>query len=140
MVSITSKAVKRQFPTAQKKCIQYFLELPPYTHISATIFIKINWLPFRLTFEICTATRVFKYWNQFAPSCFINVLTTFNRYNARSQIVIDIRPQKFSFNQKGILFLGSKILSKFNTNWNTVATTAPITCVVKMEILDSLRI
>ena len=67
---LLSKVFKKRRQITQNKCIRYCLDLPPRSHISTTHFRKINWLPVELRVELCTATTVFKYWNQLTPSCF----------------------------------------------------------------------
>ena len=85
----------------------YCLDLPPRTHISAIHFNKINWLPVEHRVELCTATTVFKFWNQLTPSYFEDILTpSFNKYNTKSQMALDIPLGKTTIVQKSISFLG----------------------------------
>ena len=65
---LLNKAFKKRFQTTQNKCIRYWLDLPSRSHISATHFGKINMLPVDLRVELCTATTVYKYWNQLEQS------------------------------------------------------------------------
>ena len=125
----------------QNKCIRYCLDLPPRTHISVTHYRKINWLPVELRVELCTATSVFKYWNQLAPSHFNDIFTpSFNKYNTRSLMALDIPLRKSTMGQKGISFLGPKVWSKINNDLKTVPTTASFTHALKKYMLDNLRI
>ena len=88
---LLSKAFKKRLQIAQNKCIRYCLDLPPRTHISAIHFNKINCLPVEHRVELCTATTVFKFWNQRTPSYFKDIFTPcFNKYNTRSQMALDI--------------------------------------------------
>ena len=72
---LLSKAFKKRFKIAQNKCIRYCLDLPPRTNISTIHFRKINWLPVEHRVELCTATTVFKFWNQLTPSYFEDIFT-----------------------------------------------------------------
>ena len=68
---------------------------PPRSHISTIHFRKFNWLPVELRVELCTATTVFKYWNQLTSSYFNDIFTpSFNRYNSESQMALDIPLRK----------------------------------------------
>ena len=109
---LLNKTFKKRFQTTQNKYIRYCLDLPSRSHISATHFRKIYWLPVDLRVELCTATTVYKYWNQLAPSYFNDIFTlSLNRYNTRSQMALDIPLRKSALGQKIISFLGPKIWS-----------------------------
>ena len=131
---------KNRFQIAQNKCIQDCLDLPPRSHITTKHFRKINWLPVELTVELCTASIVFKYWNQLTPSYFNKKFTpSFNRYNTRSQVTLDIPLQKTVLGQKRISFLGSKMWSKINNDLKT-ANDSSFTHTLKKEMLNNLII
>ena len=86
---LLNKAFKKRFQTTQSKYIRYCLDLPSRSHISATHFRKINWLPVDLRVGLCTATSVYKYWNQLTLSYFNDIFTpSLNRYNTRSQMAL----------------------------------------------------
>ena len=138
---LLSKALKKRFQIAQNKCIQYCLDLPPRTHISAIHFNKINWLPVEHRVELCTATTVFKFWNQLTPSYFEDIFTpSFNKYNTRSQMASDIPLQKTAIGQKSISFVWPKIWSETNNSLKAVKTTAIFTHALKKHVLENLII
>ena len=92
---LLSKVFKKTFQITQNKCIRYYLDLPPRSHISTTHIKNIIWLPVELRVELVTATTVFKYRNQLTPSYFSEIFTPyFNRYNTRSQMALDIPLRK----------------------------------------------
>ena len=92
-----------------------------------------------LRVELCTATSVFKYWNQLAPSYFNQIFTpSSNTYNTRSQMALDIPLRKTVLGQKNISFLGPKTWSKVNNDIKTVPTTATFTHALKKHMLDKL--
>ena len=136
---LLNKAFKKGVQTTQNKCIRYCLDLPSHSHISATHFRKINWLPVDLRVELCTATTVYKYWNQLAPSYFNDIFTpSLNRYNTRSQMALAIPLRKTALGQKNISFLGPKIWSKISNDLKVVKTTNCFTHGLKKEILDNM--
>ena len=128
---LLNKAFKNRFQTTQNKCIQYCLDLPSRSHISATHFRK--------RVELSTATSVYKYWNRLAPSYFNDIFTpSLNRYNTRSQMALDIPLLKTALGQKNISFLGLKIWSKISNNLKVVKTTNFFTHGLKKQILDNM--
>ena len=135
------KTFKKRFQIAQIKCIRYCLHHSPRTYISAIHFNKINWLPVEHRAQICTATTVFKFWNQLAPSYFEDIFTpSFNKCNSRSQMVLDIPLRKTTIGQRSISFLGPKVWSKTSNSLKAVKTTATFTQASKKHVLENLII
>ena len=141
MIPLLSKVFKKRFQITQNKCIRYCLDLPPRSHISTTHFRKINWLPVELRVELCTATAVFKYWNHLTPFYFDEIFTpSFNKYNTRSQMALDIPLRKTVLGQKSISFLGPKIRSEINNDLKAVLTINSFTHTLKKKMLNNLII
>ena len=130
-----------KFQIAQIKCIRYCLDLPPRTHISAIHFRKINWLPVEQREELCTDNTVFRFWNQLTPSYFEDIFTpSFNKYNTRSQMALDIPLRKTTMGQKSISSLGPKVWSKTNNSLKAVKITATFTHALTKHVLENLII
>ena len=91
-----------------------YYELIPRSHIGAAYFGKINWLTVSERVESCTATTVLKYWNGIIVSCIKDLFKpSFNRYNTRSQMTLDIHPyEKQIHDSKLYLFLDRKYKRK----------------------------
>ena len=86
---------------ADDTCVYY-----QRTHISAIHFNKINWLPVEHRVETCTRTTVFKFWNQLTPFCFEDIFKpSFNKYNTKPQLALDIPLRKTTIGKKSISFL-----------------------------------
>ena len=85
---------------------------------------------------------VFKYSNQLTPSYFNVIIITpsFNKYNTRSPMALDIPLQKTVLGQKSTSFLGPKIGFKINNDLKTVLTTNFFTYTLKKEMLNNLII
>ena len=129
---LLSKAFKKRFQIAQSKCIRYCLELSSRTHVSVMHFNKINWLPVEHSVKLCTATTVFKFWNKLTPSYFEDIFTpSFNEYDTRSQMALDIPLRKTTIGEKSISFLGPKVWSKANNSLKALKTAATFTHVLK---------
>ena len=84
---------------------------------------EINLLPVELRVELGTATTVFKYWNQLAPSVFLHHLLTDIKLGHRWNI--------FSWIQNTV---------KISSTLKTVTITTTFTDALKKEILDKLKI
>ena len=85
-------------------------------HIGAAHFRKINWLPVSERVESCITTTVCKYWNEIIPSNINDVFKlSYNSYNTRSQMALDIPLRKISTGQQALSFLGPKIWTKIST-------------------------
>ena len=78
--------------------------------------IKKNWLPFSERVESCIATTVLRHWTGTVPS-YINDMfqPSLDRYNARSQITLDISIQKEAQGGKLYLSLDQKYEPKLAT-------------------------
>ena len=95
------KNLKLKVLKAQNKCIRFYLNLSPRSHIDPSHFRKTNWLPVSDRVEYYIANTVFKYWNgilqgyinkMFKPSLF--------RYSTRSQMALDITLRKTNPDRK----------------------------------------
>ena len=67
MVSSFKEKLKTKTSKAQNKCIHFWLNLPPRSHINPSHFRKIKWFPVSDRVEYCIANTVFKYWNIIVP-------------------------------------------------------------------------
>ena len=123
MVSFPNKVLKIKLQTAQNKCIDFCLELPPRGHISPSHIRKINWLPVERRVELCTSTTAFKYWKGI-PQSYLNdiFMSLINKYNTRSQMALDIPLCRTIKGQKSMSFLGSKIWNTLSSNMKVAAT------------------
>ena len=85
---------------------------------------------------------VFKYSNQLTPSYFNVIIITpsFNKYNTRSPMALDIPLQKTVLGQKSTSFIGPKIGFKINNDLKTVLMTNFFTYTLKKEMLNNLII
>ena len=63
-----NKRLTKKIQTAQNKCIRFCLNLNNRAHIGIKEFKDINWLSTKERFEQCTATNVFKFFDNSAPS------------------------------------------------------------------------
>ena len=121
--------------------IWYCLDLSLRTHISAIHFNKINWLPVEHRVETCTRTTVFKFWNQLTPFCFEDIFKpSFNKYNTKPQLALDIPLRKTTIGKKSISFLGPKLWSKTNYSLKAAKATVTFTHTLKKHGPESLII
>ena len=62
-----NKRLTKKIQTAQNKCIRFCLNLNNRAHVGIKELKDINWLPTKERFEQCTATNVFKFFDNSAP-------------------------------------------------------------------------
>ena len=65
---LLNERLTKKTQTAQNKCIRFCLNLNDRAHIGIKEFKDINWLLTKERFEQCTATKVFKLFDNTAPS------------------------------------------------------------------------
>ena len=65
---LINKRLTKKIQTAQNKCIRFCFSLNNRAHIGVREFKNINWLPTKGRFEQCTATSVFKFFNNSVTS------------------------------------------------------------------------
>ena len=65
---LLNERLTKKIQTAQNKCIRFWLNLNNRAHIGIKEFKDINWLPTKERFEQCTATKIFKFFVNSAPS------------------------------------------------------------------------
>ena len=71
---LINKRLTRRIQTAQNKCVRFCLNMNNRAHVGVREFKNINWLPTKERFEQCTATSVFKFFNNSAPSYMSEIL------------------------------------------------------------------
>ena len=68
LVSNAKQKATKKIQAAQNKCIRFCLNLNNRAHVGMKEFKDMNWLPTKERFEQCTATNVFKFFSNSAPS------------------------------------------------------------------------
>ena len=122
------KVLKSILQIPQNKCINFFLGIPPRSHISVFCFKKINWLSVEQGIELCTASTVSKYWKRIVPTCLNNIFMSSRiKYNARLQMTWDLPLYRTNNGHKCIIFLDPNIRNKLRSNIKTPAATASFT-------------
>ena len=110
--------MKTKLQAVQNKYVRFCLELSSCSHISATHFQEINWLPVEHRAESCIATIFIVTWSRTTMKCltlsYINevFLSSLSRNTTCSQIALDTPLGKTNIGQKSLSFLGPKIRAK----------------------------
>ena len=134
---LLNKNVKHKLQKAQNKCVRLCLDLHPRSRIDRTHFRQINWLPDSERVESYIAATGFKYLNRIVP-LYINYRfkPSYNRYNTRSEMALDIPLQKTNTRQQGLPFLAPETLTKISNSTKNATTTAYFTHALKKSILN----
>ena len=107
---LLKKILKLKLQKARNKCIRFYLDLPPRSHMDPSHLTKTNWLLASDRVEYCIVNIVFKYWNLIVPRYIHEMFKpSLCRCNTRSQMALDTPLRKTSTAQKSSFFLGSKI-------------------------------
>ena len=112
---LLNKRLTNKIQTAQNKCIRLCRNLNNRAHIGTKEFKDINWLPTKERFEQCTATNVFKFFDNTTPSYMSEVFSLAGRIKVtlRSKNKLEIPFRESNTGQNGLSYLGPKI-------WNTL--------------------
>ena len=110
-----TKRLTKKIQTAQNKCIRFCLNLNNRAHVGIKEFKDINWLPTKERFEQCTATNVFKFFNNSAPSYMSEMFSPVGqgRITRRSKNKLNLPFRKTNMGQNGLSYIGPKI-------WNSL--------------------
>ena len=101
--------------TAQNKCIRFCLNLNNRAHVGIKEFKDINWLPTKERFEQCTATNVFKFFDNSAPSYMSEMFSPVcqGRITRRSKNRLHLPFRKTNAGQNGLSYIGPRL-------WNSL--------------------
>ena len=115
---LLDKRLTKKIQTAQSKCISFCLNLNNRAHIGIKEFKVINWLPTKEKFEQCTATKVFKFFDNSAPSYVSEMFSPAGqiRVTRRSKNKLDKPFRKSNKGQNGLSYLGPKIWNSLNSD------------------------
>ena len=103
--------------SAQNKCIRFYLNLKNTTHVGATEFKAINWLPTKNRVDQDTCVNIMKFFKGMAPAYADEMFQSADqsRVTRRSKFKLNPPFRKSSAGQKCLSYLGPKI-------WNTLSS------------------
>ena len=115
---LLNKRLTKKIQTAQNKCIRFCLNLNNRAQIGIKEFKDINWLSTKERFEQCTATKVFKFFDNSAPSYMSEIFSPAGqiRVTRRSKNKLDKPFRKSNKGQNGLSYLGPKIWNSLNSD------------------------
>ena len=74
-----NKKLSTKLQTSQNKCIRFCLQLGNRSHIGASEFEQINWLPVKERFVQCVSAIVFKYIHNLSPIYMAEIFVPFGQ-------------------------------------------------------------
>ena len=115
---LIDKRLTKKIRTAQNECIRFCLNLNNRAHIGVREFKNINWLPTKKRFEQCTATSVFKFFDNSAPSYMSEMFLPVGqgRITQRSKNKSNQPFRKSNKGQNGLSYLGPKIWNNLRSD------------------------
>ena len=101
-------------------CIRFCLQLGNRSHIGATEFKQINWLPISERFSQCVCSTIFKFFNNNCPAYMNEMFSTYMQdNNTRNAMLKLCQPyRKTNKEQKGLSYLGPSLWKKMTQNVN----------------------
>ena len=108
---LLNKRLTKRIQTAQNKCIRFCLNLNYRAHIGIKEFKNINWLPTKERFEQCTTAKVFKFFDNSAPSYMSEMFLPVcqSRITRRSKNKFNQLFRKSNKGQNCLSYLGPKL-------------------------------
>ena len=108
---LLNKRLTKRIQTAQNKCIRFCLNLNNRAHIGIKEFKNINWLPTKERFEQCTTAKVFKFFDNSAPSYMSEMFLPVgqSRITHRSKNKLNQPFRKSNIGQSCLSYLGPKV-------------------------------
>ena len=137
-----NKRLTKKIQTAQNKCVRFCLNLNNRAHIGFKEFKYINWLPTKERFEQCTATNVFKFFDNSAPSSYMSEIFSPAgqiRVTRRSKNKLDIPFRKCNTGQNGLSYLGPKIWNTLNSDLKSAKNVNSFKHKIKNKIFKDLH-
>ena len=112
-----NKRLTKKIHTAQSKCIRFCLNLNNGAHVGIKEFKDINWLLIKERFEQCTATNVFKFFDNSAPPYMSEMFSPVGqgRITRRSKNKLNLPFRKTNTGQNGLSYTGPKIWNSLNS-------------------------
>ena len=103
--------LRKKLQTTQNKCIRFCLQLGNRSHIGATEFKQINWLPIiNERFSQCVCSTIFKFFKNNCPAYMDEMFSTY---------------RKTLKGQKGLPYLGPSLWNKIDTECKLIANLTP---------------
>ena len=113
-----NQKLTKKLQTSQNKCIRFCLQLGNRSHIGASEFVKINWLPVKERFHQCVCSMVFKYFHNLSAEYMSELFFPFDQgTQTRNSAFKLIQPfRKTKMGQMGLSYIGPSICKYFNTS------------------------
>ena len=109
--------LRKKLQTTQNKCIRFCLQLGNRSHIGATEFKQINWLPINERFSQCVCSTIFKFFKNNCPAYVDEMFSTYTQDNTPQIFSLKVcQPYKQSLKgQKRLSYLGPSLWNKIDT-------------------------
>ena len=138
---LINKRLTRRIQTAQNKCVRFCLNMNNRAHIGVREFKNINWLPTKERFEQCTATSVFKFFNNSAPSYMSEMFLPVgqSRVTRRSKNKLNQPFRKSNKGQNGLSYLGPKIWNNLHSDLKSAESVNSFKHKIKNKFFKDLQ-
>ena len=123
MVPKLTQNLRNKLQTTQNKCIRFCLQLGNRSHIGATEFKQINWLPINERFSQCVCSTIFKFFKNNCPAYVDEMFPTYTQDNTTEIFTLKLcQPHRKTLKgQKGLSYLGHSLWNKIDTECKLIA-------------------
>ena len=132
--------LSKKLQTTQNKCIRFCLQLGNRSHIGATEFKQINWLPINERFSQCVCSTIFKFFNNNCPAYMNEMFSTqMQDNNTRNATLRLCQPyRKTNKGQKGLSYLGPSLWNKIDRECKSIANLNTFKHSIKINFFNQL--
>ena len=138
--NLNQKLLKKM-QTTQNKCIHFCLQLGNRSHIGASEFEKINWLPVKERFNQCVCAIVYKYIHNLSPIYMSELFSPFGQgTQTRNSTFKLVQPyRKTKQGQRGLSYIGPSVWNSLDSESKSKPSLNAFKHSVKERFLDLLR-
>ena len=132
--------LRKKLQTTQNKCIRFCLQLGNRSHIGATEFKQINWLPINERFSQCICSTIFKFFKNNCPAYVDEMFSTYTQDNTTQIFSLKLcQPYRKTLKgQKGLSYLGPSLWNKIDTECKLIANLNTFKHSLKKAFFDQL--
>ena len=136
-----NKKLSKKLQTTQNKCIRFCLQLGNRSHIGASEFEQINWLPVNERFKQCVCATVFKYVHNLCPVYMSEVFFPVDHSSqTRNSLFKLLQPfRKTKPGQHGLSYLGPSIWNGLDSDCKSKLSLNAFKHALKKRFFDLLR-
>ena len=136
-----NQKLTKKLQTSQNKCIRFCLQLGNRSHIGASEFVKINWLPVKERFHQCVCSMVFKYFHNLSAEYMSELFFPFDQgTQTRNSAFRLMQPfRKTKMGQMGLSYIGPSIWNRLGNDNKIMSSLTSFKHALKRKFFEVAR-